>query len=78
MVDDDIKVVRLVDEVELLGAQSQHRAEVEGGEPLAVEGIEQGQLVGGDTGFDRPRSLANALHQHRHGRGQINEQVGPG
>lgn len=66
----------MVDKVQLLGSNRQHRAKIEITQPIVVERIEQTEVLSRYAGLNRPRSLANPLEKHGDWGCQVDHQVG--
>ena len=58
--DDCLKVIRVVDKVEVVAADRQHRGEVEIAQPLVIKGFQQGEVFGADPALNIPAAAAKA------------------
>ena len=72
-VDDDLQVGGVIDEVEVITADRQYRAQVEVAQPLVVERFQQSEVLGADPAFDLTSAALDALNEHLDRRPQVDQ-----
>jgi len=65
----------MIDVIKVICLNGQYGANVEGTEPVFVKGIQQGQILGRNARFNIAGALADAIHQDRYRRFEVDQQV---
>ncbi len=71
-----VKVMGILDEIEVVGGYGQDGAQVEGGDPLIVEGVELGEIVGGDVALEVAATQADTAEESANRGLEVDDEVG--
>ena len=73
-----VKVMGVLHEVEVVGGYGQDRAKVEGGDPLIIEGVQLGEVIGADVALEVAATQADAAEESAYGGLEVDDKVGRG